>query len=215
MEQSLTLLYTGQISGDLALLPRLYTFLKMLRAEFSGGAAGDPAGRPYKDVLLCDLGATCDPAVWHCAATEGRSALIVLDAMGYAAANVARTLTDTQREKLAEQVNLRLVDGDHPHAVEGVVFFVGTAVDDHTARLAVDLSPANTVRIQDAVLHLAAVEQGQCGVVRLQWTPDVGWSIAYTGIHELPPGTAQDPTIAGTVEFVEDEARYLLKRKGG
>ncbi len=73
---SLTLRYSAGIGGDLALLPRMFTLIQQLRAR-----ANQPA-------LLLDLGGTCADSVWHCRATGGRSALIVLDGMGYHAANV-------------------------------------------------------------------------------------------------------------------------------
>ncbi len=92
---NLSILYTANIRGDLALLPRLYTFLKSLQADLRQFAPEDESEvmlcavqpRPVQTLLL-DLGDSCAPDVWHCAATGGRSTLIALDAMGYHAANV-------------------------------------------------------------------------------------------------------------------------------
>ena len=95
---SLTLRYSANIAGDLALLPRLHNFLQRLQAA--------DGSRP----LLLDLGGSCAESAWHCRATGGRSALIVLDGMGYHAANVAGALDADNREKLAGQVTLALVD---------------------------------------------------------------------------------------------------------
>ena len=33
-------------------------------------------------------------------------------------------------------------------------------------------------------------------------------------LHEMPPDTPPNPSIAGTVEFVEAEARLLAKKRG-
>ena len=95
---SLTLLYSGEIAGDLALLPRLYTFLQRLHP---------PQQQP---TLLLDLGGSCANSAWHCRETGGRSTLIVLDGMGYHAANVAGALDREGRDKLAENVTMGLVD---------------------------------------------------------------------------------------------------------
>ena len=95
---SLQLLYTERIGGDLALLPRLHTFLQTLK----------PTER--RATLLLDLGDACADAAWHCRATGGRSTLIVLDGMGYHAANVEGALDLENREKLGEQVTMGLVD---------------------------------------------------------------------------------------------------------
>lgn len=94
----LTILYTAKIRGDLTLLPRLYTFLQKLKAE---------AQHP---VLLLDLGESCVDDVWHCAATGGRSTLVVLDGMGYHAANVTGFLEASQRDKLRTSLTTAMVD---------------------------------------------------------------------------------------------------------
>ena len=102
MAKPLSVFYTAHIGGDLALLPRLHTFLTRLMAD-----------RERLSTLLLDLGASCSGGVWHCRATGGRSVLHALDAMGYHAANVAGQLHPAQHMQLAGQVTLGLVDAAH------------------------------------------------------------------------------------------------------
>ena len=148
---SLTLLYTGGIAGDLARLPRLHTYLQRLKRGHSGPC------------LLLDLGGSCSETVWHCRATGGRSALIVLDGMGYQAANVDGALTAEDRDKLAEQVTMGLVDR-HNHwrislwaAAEIIVALEPAAPD---ARLQIMLEPAESTRLDGKSLRLQAVGRG-------------------------------------------------------
>ena len=114
MEKPLTLFYTANVRGQLDLLPRLHTFLRQLKAqpvddEFTVMlCAVEPLQRQF---LLLDLGAACADDVWHCAVTGGRSALIVMDAMGYQAANVSGYLTAEARTRLeANLLQLALLD---------------------------------------------------------------------------------------------------------
>jgi hypothetical protein len=186
-----TLLYTAGLRGDLDLLPKLYTFLKALRGEF--GASH-----------LVDLGDSCAEGIWHCDATDGRSLLIGLDAMGYTAVNAAH-LTAESRRKLAEQTSIGLVDQQHLHTAGDVLFALRPASGD--GHLCVVLTPSPETRFHENILHLQPVERGQVGVARI----DNGQLAAQ--VHLMPPATAPDATIAGVVDFIRDEARYYQKRK--
>ena len=201
---SLTLLYTAKIAGDLPLLPRLFTFLQQLRAE-----SRQPA-------LLLDLGGSCADDVWHCRETGGRSTLIVLDAMGYHAANVAGTLDDRNREILAEQVTMGLVDAGcdwqyHvPPASDDSIHFRLRARKD-AARLQIVLFPEERTAIEGNAIFLGAVDAGHVGEasVDLRDTP----TLIAARAHEIPPDTQPNASIAGTVEFVEQEARLTAKKR--
>nr|MCU0511858.1 hypothetical protein [Anaerolineae bacterium] len=145
--ETLHLLYTSHLGGDLARLPRLYTFLEQIEA------AHGPA-------LRLDLGAGCAPDVWHCQATEGRSVPVVLDGMGYHAANVSGMSADS-RHKLAAVVNMALVDERHawrydvpPVRDEEVLV---CAVPVPALRLCIVLTPAETARLAERTLFLPAV----------------------------------------------------------
>jgi hypothetical protein len=206
MEASLTLLYTQRIRGDLALLPRLYTFLRQLRGEHGAGG----------QTLLLDLGESCAPEVFPCALTGGRSTLIALDAMGYHAANVCGWLTASDRERLeAAHLQTAQVDDAHPLVNDALVLFTGQRVPilpEREAALAVALDPAEATQLDVAALRLGAVESGQVGMARLVWREGQP-SLVAQGVYALPLDTLPDATIAGTVEFILSEARYTQKRR--
>ena len=198
---SLTLHYTSGIAGDLALLPRLHTFLQRLK----GGA---------RHCLLLDQGGSCSDAVWHCRDTGGRSALIVLDGMGYHAANVDGALTAEDRDKLTAQVTLAPI-ARHTHwryslsAAAAVSVALGPVAPD--ARLHIMLEPAKSTRLEGKTLRLQGVSKGQVGeaAVDLQDEP----SLLSACIHRMPAQTPPNPSIAGAVDFVLSEARYYQRRQ--
>ncbi len=185
MEASLTILYTAQLRGDLDRLPRLYSFLKRLRAQY-----------PADHVCLVDLGEACAPSVWHCAITGGRSMLIALDGMNYDAATVTGFLTPESRVKLVEMgevVRLQLLDADDTFMSAGTP---------------IAMSPAPLTTIHGGRVQLAGVAAGQVGVAQIS-----GEHLIHAAIHDLPAATLPDPTIAGMVEFIIAEARYTQKRR--
>ena len=203
---SLTLRYSANIAGDLALLPRLHTFLQRL-----GAADGARA-------LLLDLGGSCAESAWHCRATGGRSALIVLDGMGYHAANVAGALDAANREKLAGQVTMALVDGARDWAYHlppvrdpSIVVTLRPRHSNVAVRLQIALAPAAETRLDGNALRLREVGAGQIGeaVVDLRGQP----RLVSAATHALPAGTPPNPTIAGAVEFVEAEACYYQRQQ--
>jgi len=199
METPLTLIYTHNIRGELALLPRMYTFMRRLRGELAAGRT-----------LFIDLGASCDLDVWPCAITEGRSTLIVLDAMGYYAANVQGVLTPVSRARLAGQVTLHLVDDKHPQIDDGLAFVSAADIHVDPIQLRVVLAPADAATYAKGTLTLTALEAGQVGVARIAADGKLHHSL-----HDLPADTPPEPTISGAVEFVRGEARYFEKRQRG
>ena len=201
---SLTLLYTSNLGGDIHLLPRLYTFIQRLK----------PARRP--GLLLFDLGHACADEVWHCRLTQGRSMLIALDGMGYHAANAAGALDPISRRKVEAQMTMALVDDarDWHYQVPPVIDRSITAAvgpSDSAARLRICLSPADETAVQGNVLYLGDVRGGQVGRVCLDLRSAP--RITASGIHDMPPDTLPNPSLAATVEFVESEARYLQKKR--
>jgi len=203
---SLTLRYSANIAGELALLPRLHTLLQRLDA-----ADGSRA-------LLLDLGGSCAESAWHCRATGGRSALIVLDGMGYHAANVAGALDAENRDKLSEQITMALVDGARDWAYNvppvrdpGIVVTLRPRLLNGAALLQIALTPATETRLDANVLWLRGVGAGQVGeaVVDLRGAP----RLVSVTTHALPADTPPNPTIAGAVEFVEAEARYYQRQQ--
>ena len=203
MEAPLTLLYTANIQGDLALLPRLYTFLQRLKSQA-------PA-----DTLLLDLGASCRDNVWHCRATGNRSSLIALDGMGYDAANVHDALDADSREKLSEQVTLALVDRERPwrKSMAGIEILFAAAKADRDCSLQILLEPAAATGLSDGVLRLKSVGAGQVGEALVELGG--GACLLSSCMHDMPAETQPNASIAGMVEFVEAEARYYFDMARG
>ncbi|MEW6578797.1 MAG: hypothetical protein AB1435_06335, partial [Chloroflexota bacterium] len=69
--ETVTFLATAHLSGELRLLPRLFTLIHRERRSAQG------------PVVLLDLGDTCAVEAWVCRATLGRAPFLVLDSMGY------------------------------------------------------------------------------------------------------------------------------------
>ncbi|MFQ3646795.1 MAG: hypothetical protein SNJ80_07680 [Anaerolinea sp.] len=200
---ALTVFYTQDIAGDLSRLPRLYSLIDALQAR-------------YGKALLLDLGGQCAPEVWHCALTEGRSALVALDGMGYHAANVAHTLTESSRQKLLGSVTMGLVDARRawryhvpPVVDEGIVVSLEPAP---ALRLNIALTPADDTRLEHGTLRLAAVPAWTVGVVQLDLR--AAPTIIYTAQHPLSDAHEPHPTIAAVVELVLEEAQWLRQRGG-
>ena len=194
-------LYTYNLRGDLARLPRLYTFLRQLRREAAG------------DVLLLDLGDSCAPEVWPCEVTEGRSTLIALDAMGYHAANVEGILTDSSRDKLSDQVSLALVDLAHPQMWKNIALTCENPplnrIGD-SSPLTISLCPAPAVTLMNQTLTLAAINARQVGSVMLSGDP---FTLENHTVHDLPSTTPADSTIAGVIDYIRAEARLYGNRQ--
>lgn len=198
----LTIFYTAHIQGDLALLPRLYTFIQQQMRTLGV--------KP----LLIDLGQSCVPDVWPCGITGGRSTLIVLDGMGYHAANVEGVLAEGERYKLSGAISLGLVDARYSWR-----YNVPPVQDDDVVvslqptpamGLNIVLQPASATTLQDRVLHLQSVEKRQLGIVTIDLTGEP--QLQSQSVLDMPPNLSPDATISAAVSFVEDEARYLENR---
>lgn len=213
MDSPLSILYTGNLRGDLDRLPRLHTFLRQLRNQtqrFEDDSTVDVCALqpPTRRILLLDVGESCSADVWHCAVTGGRSTVMVLDAMGYDAVQVSGALAPGAREKLAEVVQLTLVDAEGSFELPDVCVTAAPLPDD--PRLQVVLQPRDDARLDGRLLYPARLRAGEVGVLHLAaGTPHLSAHHRF----ELPASTAPDPTIAGTVDFVLSEARYTQKRQ--
>ena len=221
METSLTVLYTANLRGDLDLLPRMYSFVRQLKAYFSEEAVqlcpDDPAPATLEGrTVLLDLGESCAADAWHCQVTGGRSTLVVLDSMGYDAANVSGFLAPEGRAKLDGMVRVALVDEQHPFDDDWL--HLRTAQDKSRRRAAsterditILMSPAKATTYADNVLSLAPVTAGQIGVARV-CLKKIPYELEETLVFDLPRRSPPDPTIAGIVDFVTSEARFVQKK---
>lgn len=193
--QPITLIYTHNLRGQIDLLPRLYTFIRRLR-------------RDYDDVVLLDMGGSCAPDAWHCAATGGRSMLIALDAMGFAAANVVGLLSDAARARLPETLALALVDAEQQWERPDLLVTAARAESD---KLQVVMQPGATAHLEGDEFYPQVLEAGALGVAVIGRF-DAAAELFAHAVHPLPADARPDPTIAGAVEFVLSEARYYAGR---
>lgn len=192
--------YTANIRGDLNLLPRLHTYLRRLR-----DARADASQR-----ILLDLGETCAPEVWHCAATGGRSVLIGLDGMGYTAA-AGESLSPADRAKLESHVSMALVFTGRPY-VQGDLLFALHPTDGD-GHLCVCLTPTRETHLENRLLTLAPLERGYIGEVVIEGGGGQ-YRLISSAVYALPADTPPDATITGVVDFIVSEARYFQRRQG-
>jgi len=192
--------YTANLHGDLALLPRLHTYLRRLR-----DARADAAQR-----ILINLGESCAPDVWHCAATGGRSVLIGLDGMGYTA-TVGESLSPADRAKLESHVSMALVYTGRPY-VQGDLLFALHPTDGD-GHLCVCMTPTREAHLHNRLLTLAPLERGHIGEVVIEGGGGQ-YRMISSAVYALPADTPPDPTIAGVVDFIVSEARYFQRRQG-
>lgn len=199
---ALTVLYTWGLRGDLELMARLATFLDTLRAEYSAP-------------LLVDLGEACAPQAWHCAATEGRSALVVLDGMGYHAANVAGALTPQSRQRLADVTTMALVDEQRawryhvpPVRDDGIII---SSTPTPALTLNIVLTPHDAARLEHNTLFLARPQPGEVAVAALELRPAP--ALVAAQVRQMPAHTRPHPLVAAAVEFVLEEAASYGKRR--
>jgi hypothetical protein len=207
MMNTLTILYTQNLNGDLDKLPRLARAITQHRRAAEGR------------VLLLDMGNACAFAAEECTLTDGRAAPIVLDAMGYDAANVRGYLSRASREKLRENyLNIALADEDQPIVLDGVALAdVPPDALPHWLHIALDTAPTTHISPNPTLnnihtLTLATVTAGQIGVTAIAGTGNTV-RLVHTDIITPPTQTRPDATIAGAVEFVRDEVRFLKRKR--
>lgn len=191
----LTILYTHDLRGNLSVLPQLATWIDRLK---QGRGA----------VCVLDIGGSCAPDVWHCVATQGRSTAVVLDAMGYHAANIADALDAPNRAKLARTTQMALLDSQHiwryhvpPHQEAGIV----VAIDPQPAlTLCIVARPHPQTTLEGGILYLGAVAPLSVGVVTVNLLQS---TLERLEAQPMPVNLPPNATISGVVDFVEEEAQ--------
>ena len=207
MDKTITILYTQNIQGKLYLLPRIATLLKQLKKKIDGR------------YCLLDAGNSCNDSDPLCKTTEGRASIIVLDAIGYDAVNVTGFLSPVIRQKLSQNyLQIALVDETHPFEKDGVTYsqHPPSSQTPHL-HIALQTTPETYILPQSTqgfiyTLHLQTIQAGQIGLVKVRIN-DTNSSLMQTDIHTVTANILPDPTIAGTLDFVRDEARYYEKRQ--
>jgi hypothetical protein len=198
---TVTLLYTANLRGDLALLPRLFTLIQHERR-----ASGGP-------VLLLDLGDTCSVESWVCRATQGRAPFLVLDGMGYDAVLIGGPervpIPPPSLRVLAANMVMAVVVWNRARSLtkRGITLTIapGNAPPPDTSpAIRVDRSTHALPEAHDPVVTLGDVAHGHLARVDLAW-PE--WTVQSARLLAVSPDVPADPTIAALVEFVESEAR--------
>jgi hypothetical protein len=199
---TLRILYTANLRGRIELLPRLYTFMRRLRE--SGDASR---------ILLLDLGRSCDDSAWHCPATQGRSMLIALDAMGFDAANVSGQLDPTGYQRLQDNfLNLAMVDETHSWDGGGIMASLSEESIESKA-LSILLRPSSMTTLEGRRLYLAEIRGEQVGDATMQITHECV-TLVESATHDLPSTALPNPTIAAAVDFILSEARRFQQHRG-
>lgn len=191
----MNIIYTHHLNGHLDHFPRLFTHIKALSARLSP--------KP----LLLDLGESCHPTQWHCGATDGRSALIVLDAMGYDAVNTHDLLTSSSYDKLKDQVLMKLVHDAQPHIIKNVMLALSPVSSEGLWMPKICLTPSDETVIQDDWLYLTKIAGDEIGIVQID-----GDNINHQ-VEKISTNTIPDPTISGVVDFVLAEAKFYGDKK--
>lgn len=220
---SLSLFYTAALHGDLALLPRLFTFLRQQRAAVQGIS------------LLVDMGCACIPEVWICHATNGRGMLVAMDGMGYDAFHVGVRDPLYQRPDLIEGLQrlivTRFAAGPWSATIDRQGLRICFANGAQMARAAAEVPDA------DLLIGLRYTDQA---VIQAEWRAPQRWVFLDCGDRQqhlgrvdltllpeapyvevvgqttlsLPEDTPPDPTMTGVIDFVQSEARYAERKRG-
>ncbi|MCZ7540767.1 MAG: hypothetical protein M5U29_12825 [Anaerolineae bacterium] len=207
--ETVTFLATAHLSGELGLLPRLFTLIHRERRSAQG------------PVVLLDLGDTCAVQSWACRATLGRAPFLVLDSMGYDGAVIGgpeqAPIPPSSLRLLAGQMIMPVIIWNRPRTLtrRGVTFTVapGDAVAPPVLpALLIDRSTAALPLPGSSPPILGDVAQGCLLRVDVAWP---AWTVRETRLLALSDETPPDPTIAAIVTLVEDEARQLAQPQGG
>jgi len=200
MLTTLHILYTHALDGEFARLPRVYSALQQIEQQQGMKA------------LRLHLGEACQPQIWHCAATHGRSMPMAFDVMGYHAVDVTG-MPEASRFKLKGVVTLGLIDAQHiwRYHVAGLSdeTILVSSTPTPALRLCIVLSPAEVTHLTDGVLFLAPLAD-HVGYAHIDLT-DAPRLIS-AAQFPLDRRARPDPTITAALELIEEEAHALQQR---
>ncbi len=204
---TVTLLYTANLEGRLALLPRLATLIQAQRRQAAG------------PVFLLDLGDTCALDAWVCPATEGRAPLTIMDGMGYDAVFISGpekvTIPPAALRRLAEDIMMAVIIWGRAARLSrrGVTISASSGQPDPAPEdpvVTVDRDAPCLPDVGADRLVLGDVPHGSLACVVMDWP---AWTVQDARLLPLEPHTPPDPTIGAIVELVENEARYYAERR--
>lgn len=204
--QQLTLLFTSGFQADFDLMPRAFTTIQQIRAQFSD---------PPQPILLMDIGGVHSPDSWICQATENRAPYLVLDAMGYAISR-ADGLDVGGIIGLQDVVQLKLMDDSivYPWRWRDIIINVGSKGDAPLVSWAtVSPSPPDEIFMHESDGHLKLHHvDGALGLIRAT-LPNL--NVLEAERIEFSSTARPDPTIVAAIEFIEREAHYYAQKRGG
>ncbi len=200
--QSLTIFYTAALRGRLETLPRLFTFIRRERLGVNGVS------------ILLDLGESCVPDHWLCAATGGRALLVAMDSMGYDAFCLSQTdalyADSVTLGKLRDTILTPIITAEQPltltrhYADEPRISLTITCASD---------SQVVWVNIGSESVELAE-RWAEPLIGRINVTVgDDNRLITHSMRYALPEAVMPDPTISSVIEFVESEAHYAIRKR--
>ncbi len=205
--QHVTLLYTANVQGELALLPRLFTLVQQARRATDG------------PTLLLDLGDSCALNAWVCQATHGRAPFLVFDSMGYDAALIGGPervpIPPTALRRLVGDLVMPVVVWNRARTLQKRGVEITLAPGNAPAPtkepvVRVDRARETLPAVGDIVPVLGDVPQGELACVVMSW-PD--WCVQSVALRTLDAHTPADPTIGAVIELVEQEARAYTQRE--
>lgn len=204
---TLTLLFTANLAGDIGLLPRLFTLIQRERRTADG------------PVMLLDLGDTCSEESWICRATYGRAPFIVLDGMGYDAVFIGGPeqvpIPLASLRRLLDTIVMPVIlwnSVKHLTKWGTTVWLASGTAELSEPGIRVDRSRGTLPGVGEPYPILGDVAKGHLARIDLAW-PDL--TVQAARLISLSDDVPPDPTIAATVEFVESEARAYAQQQGG
>jgi hypothetical protein len=208
------------LDGRLPILPFLFTRLRQERATEG-------------QTLLVDLGRSCQPGAWICDTTGGRGMLVAMDAMGYDAFHIGPLDALYTQPALVQQIRqviaTPLAAGPWFARVvrKGRTFVLYNAAatprtEPADLLVALRLSGGGQVQaawqgsrrllLLDSELVEGSPVLGRVDIVLLAEPPYI--RLVDRAVLTIPADLPPDPTIAGVIEFVENEARYAERKRG-
>lgn len=209
--QAVTLLITGNLAGELAILPRLMTLINQHKQAAEG------------PVFLLDVGDSCSTESWICRATQGRAPFLVLDAMGYDAVIIGGPeqvpIPIPALRKVKDQVGLTWIIWNRVGYLTKRAITVTVAAG--SADWPITQPEARGIRVNRAITALPArdenppvigdVAQGDLLRIVLDWSTGRVQTAQRSSVQSDMP---VDPTIAAVVDLVESEAKQSTQAQG-
>jgi hypothetical protein len=148
--------------------------------------------------------------------------VLLLDMLGYHAANVTDYLPPSGRARLRDHyLNIAPVDADHPYIADGIAYAdAPPPAHPHTLHIALETAPHVAVS-EMPTLHtiytvtLQTLAAGQIGVATIHYAATTRPTITAFEVVTVREDTPADPTVNGMLDLIGEELRYKLRRQRG